>query len=168
MLRKIEHTAFVRRSYDDVCWLLERHGDEILELVSAVATQRSAAIVEASDATLPGIDLRDELELHAEPLVLDDNHARLEFTWEGNATKRLLASADIHLDIHPLVRRGPSATTEVILRADYRPPTQHRRSPETAIFGRRVVRAALHELLETFVRLLDDYEESPFLSQATS
>ncbi|MEQ8841718.1 MAG: hypothetical protein RIB98_12120 [Acidimicrobiales bacterium] len=167
-MRRIEHTAFVRRSYADVCWLLDRHSDEILELVGTAASERSAAIVEAADDTVPGFDEGHEPELAASPFVRDDNHARLDFTWEGNATKRLLVSVDIHLDIRPLVLRGPAATTEVTLRADYQPPVQHRRSPETALFGRRVVRAALHELLEAFVRRLEDFEESPFGRTTTS
>jgi hypothetical protein len=162
MLREIEHSAFVRRSFADVCWLLERHGDDILAQIGAAADERSASIVNAAEETLPGFDDSGELELSTGPFIQDENHALLSLTWDGNATKRLLVSVDITLDIHPLVRRGPSATTEVTLRARYEPPSQHRRSRETALFGRRVVRAALHELLERFAQLLENYEESPF------
>ena len=162
MMREIEHSTFVRRSYADVCWLLERHGDDILARIGAAADERSAVIVNAAEETLPGFDGSDALQLHTGPFIQDQSHAVISLTWDGNATKRLLVSVDIRLDIHPLVRRGPSATTEVTLRARYEPPRQHRRSPETALFGRRVVRAALHELLADFARLLEDYEESPF------
>ena len=63
------------------------------------------------------------------PLQLSHQHALLEFTWEGNAAKRLL----VNTAIRPLVRRGPAATTEITLRAAYQPPTAHRRSPETVL-----------------------------------
>jgi hypothetical protein len=161
MLRTIEHTAFVRRSFGDVAWLLERHGDEILEHVAGIAVDRSAEIQAAADDVLPGFDRRHAISLNAGPLVLSYQHALLEFTWEGNAAKRLLVNTAIRLDIRPLVRRGPAATTEISLRATYQPPSAHRRSPETVLFGRRVVKAALRELLDVLVRLLEDYEETP-------
>ncbi|MEZ5246975.1 MAG: hypothetical protein R2707_17920 [Acidimicrobiales bacterium] len=161
MLRTIEHTAFVRRNFADVAWLLERHGDEILAHVAGAAVARSAEIQEAADDAVLGFDRGHPISLNAGPLDVGPQHAVLEFTWEGNAAKRLLVNTAIRLDIRPLVRRGPGATTEICLRATYQPPTAHRRSPETVLFGRRVVKAALRELLDVLVRLLEEYEESP-------
>lgn len=160
MLRKIEHTSFARRSYGDIAWLLDRHGDEILEHVAGAAVERSAAIHAAAEHPIPGFDGSHVIDLRPGPLVLDDHHATLRFSWEGNATKRLLVNADIRLDIRPLVRRGPGATTEITLRAEYTPAIAHRRSPEHVLFGRRLVKAALRELLDVLVVLLEEFEES--------
>ena len=159
MLRKIEHTAFARRSYGDIAWLLDRHFDEIIEYVASAAVDRSAAIHAASETPIPGFDEGHPIDLTTGPLVLDDHHATVRFSWEGNATKRLLVNADVRLDIRPLIARGPGATTEITLRADYIPPTAHRRSPEAVLFGRRLVKAALKELLDVLVVRLEEFEE---------
>jgi hypothetical protein len=144
-----------------VAWILERHGDEMLRLVAGAAVDRSAEIQDAADDAVLGFDRGHAISLDAGPLILSAQHAVLEFTWKGNSAKRLLVNTSIRLDVRPLVRRGPAATTEISLRATYQPPAAHRRSPETVLFGRRVVKAALRELLDVLVRLLEDYEESP-------
>lgn len=162
MIRKIEHTGFARRPYADVCRILDRHGDMILEMVSSAAARRSVSLIRASDDALPGFDHTEQLRIRAIPFIYDTHHASVEFTWDANSKKRLLANVDTRIDIRPLVRKGPAATTELILRARYEPDASARRSPEMALFGRRVVRASLHQLLETLIATLEEYEESIF------
>lgn len=163
MHRAIEHTAFARRSFDDVCLILERHEDEIFGSATAAASQRSATLVEAADQEIAGFDSGEALAIRLTPLVHDKNRASIEFSWDANPTKRLLANVDARLDIRPLVRNAPSASTEITLRARYEPSAVGRRSPEAALFGRRVVKAALHRLLASIIASIDEYEESIFV-----
>lgn len=161
--RTIEHTAFVRRAYDDVCLILERHGDEVLSAATTAASQRSTALVAASEQEIHGYDPSEALLIETVSLARDHpNHAWLDFSWDANPTKRLLANVDTRLDIGPLIRSGPSQTTELTLRARYEPTAGSRRSPEAALFGRRVVKAALHRLLDSIVESIENYEESLF------
>lgn len=163
MHRTVEHTAFVHRNYDDVCRILERHAEPVFATATAAASRRSTALVAAGDQDLPGFDSSESLLVQIAPLAKDHaHHAWIEFRWEANPRKRLLANVDVRIDIRPLVKRGPSATTELTLRAHYVPDPGTRHSPETALFGRRIVKAALLRLLESFVTSIDDYEESIF------
>lgn len=162
MQRVIEHTAFAHRSFDDVCRILERHVDDVFSTATAAASQRSATLIDAADQQVPGFDSAESLQIRLTPLVRDKNHASIEFSWDANPTKRLLANVDARLDIRPLVKHGPAASTEIVLRAHYEPSAAGRRTPEVALFGRRVVKAALHRLLASIIESMDDYEENIF------
>ncbi len=151
---------FVHRSHDDICTILERHAHEVLETATTAGGKRSLALVEAGDHDLPGFDRAEPLRLLVDPLVRDHpNHAWIEFSWEANEKKRLLANVNARLDIRPLVKSGRRATTELTLWADHRPVQGTRRSPEAILFSRRVVKAAMHRMLETVAASLEDFEE---------
>ncbi|MFT5203717.1 MAG: hypothetical protein ACI9C1_003118 [Candidatus Aldehydirespiratoraceae bacterium] len=160
MRRLIEHAAFAHRSYGDVCHIFFHHGGAVLGKATNAASLRSVRLVEAGDQTIPGFDSAEALDLKLGPITQDKNHASMEFSWDANETKRLLANVYGRLDLRPLVKMGPSAMTEIVLRAEYTPSAVSRRSPEAVLFGRRVVKAALHRFLDDVVSGLDDYEES--------
>ena len=161
MERLIEHTAFVRRSFADVCHILERDALRVLIRATGAASHRATSVIDHADEELPGFDSSEQLCVAAEELERDhDRHAWIEFTWEANPRKRLLANVEARLDIRPLIESGPAASTELTLWARYDPAEGARRSRDTMLFGRRVVKAALHRLLEDAAQHLEDYEES--------
>lgn len=161
MPRPIEHTAFARRSFAGVCHILERNAATMLEEATAAASRDTARLVRNADEELPHFDSTEKLTVIVGAPERDgDRHAWVEFTWSANRRKRLLANVDARLDIRPLVRRGPTATTELTLRGRYEPAPDTRHAPETVLFGRRVVKAALHRLLGEIVTYIEDYEET--------
>lgn len=135
MHRTVEHTAFVHRNYDDVCRILERHAEPVFATATAAASRRSTALVAAGDQDLPGFDSSESLLVQIAPLAKDHaHHAWIEFRWEANPRKRLLANVDVRIDIRPLVKRGRpprpnsrSAPTTSPTRA----PATHRRRPSS-------------------------------------
>jgi hypothetical protein len=161
MERMIEHSAFVRRSFADVCHIFERDATAILARATVAASHRATTVVSQADQELPGFDSSEELTIQPGELIRDhDRHAWIEFRWQANPRKRLLASVEARLDIRPLIAGGPAASTELTLWARYTPRASQRRSRESALFGRRVVKVALHRLLEDMAEHLEEYEES--------
>jgi len=159
MERLIEHTAFTRRSFADVCHILEHDAMGLLAHATSAASRRVAAVIDNSDEHLPGFDSSERLSVKPSDLVRDhDRHAWIEFTWQANPRKRPLANVEARLDIRPLIAGGPAASTELTLWARYDPPKGPKR--DSVLFGRRVVKAALHRLLADVAEHLEDYEES--------
>ena len=160
MHRNIEHSAFVRRSFADICHILERDADTMLETATAATSDRTAELVSAAGETLPHFDPTEQLAVIVDEADHSGEHrAWIDFTWHADRRKRLLANVDAHLDIRPLVRARPP-TTELTLQAHYDPAPGARHSPETVLFGRRIVNAALHRLLTEIVTYLETYEET--------
>lgn len=161
MDRLIEHSAFVRRSFADVCHILERDASAVLSRATVAASHRATTVVRNAGQELPGFDASEQLTIRPGELTRDhDRHAWIEFTWKANPRKRLLASVEARLDIRPLISGGPAASTELTLWARYSPHAGARRSRESTLFGRRVVKVALHRLLEDITEHLEEYEES--------
>jgi len=161
MERLIEHSASVRRSFADVCHIFERDAASLLSRATLAASNRATTVIRHSEQELPGFDSSEQLTVQPGELTRNhDRHAWIEFTWQANPRKRLLASVEAHLDIRPLVSGGPAASTELTLWARYTPYAGSGRSRESTLFGRRVVKAALHRLLEDMAEHLEDYEES--------
>lgn len=158
--RTVEHTGIIRRPFDDVVEIVERMAPRMLQ-EGTRAADREARLLEPELHGITAFDPRERLEI-----VVEDRgshaatHAWVEFSWEANREKRLLANVDCRLDFHPLVRSGPRAKTELRLRAEYDPPPGHRHSPEAVMFGRRVVRAGLLRLVQEVTRFVEDYEET--------
>ena len=141
--------------------ILQRHGTAVLAAATTAAATRSTALVEAGDHDLVGFDHTEPLHLVVGPLVEDHpNHACVDFSWDANPTKRLLANVEARLDVRPLVKSGRRATTELTLTAHHHPAPGVGRSPEATVFSRRVVKAAMHRLLETLTLSLEDFEET--------
>lgn len=158
--RTVEHTGIIRRPFDDVVEIVERMAPRILS-AGTKAADREARLLEPELHGIPAFDPQERLRVviqgggsHAA------THVWLEFTWEANRDKRLLANVDCRLDFHPLLRSGPRAKTELRLRAEYDPPQGHRHSPETVMFGRRVVRVGLLRLVQEVTGFIEDYEET--------
>jgi hypothetical protein len=135
------------------------HAGAVLGKATNAASRRSVGLVEAGDQKIPGFKGSEVLELRLGPIAQDKNHASMEFCWVANEMKRLIAKVDVRLDLCSLVKMGPSATTEIVLRSQYTPSAVSRRSPEAVLFGRRVAKASLCRFLDDVVSGPDEYEE---------
>ena len=129
MPRTIEHTAFVHRTFADVCRILSRHPDEIFGIAATAAWRRSTDLVEGAERELAGFDSLEAVRVQLAPFVHDELFGSLELTFEADRAKRLLANVEARIDVRPLVRKGPAATTEINLRAQYLAHPGHRHSP---------------------------------------
>lgn len=158
--RTVDHTGLIRRPFVDVVDTVERAAPRMLQEGTRAADRETRGL-EPSSHGIPTFDPNEKLQIvvhdrGAEPA----DHVWVEFSWNANRDKRLLANVSCRLDFHPIVRSGPRAKTEVRLRAEYDPPPGHRNSPETVLFGRRAVRAGLLRLIQEVVRFVEDYEET--------
>lgn len=163
MRHTIQHTITVRRSFDDICHILSRHGSEVLTRATEVAARRSRSLAVDGPRELPLFDAAEHVRVQIEPLVQSGPHqASLQFTWDAHAEKRLLPNVDARIDLHPMVHRGPHASTTLRLHATYAPAPGARRTPDAMVFGKRVVKSALHRLVDNLTSQLETYEESIF------
>lgn len=158
--RTVDHTGIIRRPFDDVVDIVERMAPRLLEEGTRAADTESR-MLEPDRHGITDFDPQEELQV----VVIDAgthaaSHVWLEFSWQANRHKRLLANVNCRLDFHPLVSGGPRAKTELRLRAEYDPPPGHRYSPEAVMFGRRAVRAGLLRLVQEITRFIEDYEET--------
>ena len=159
--RTIELTALVRRGFDDVVEIVERRGQRMLADATDAAGHFVGDLVQHADRPLDGFDSSEPLTVVvADAATASAQHVWIEFTWDADRDKRLLANVRARLDFHPIVPSGRRSTTEVRLRAEYEPPASARHAPEAILFRRRLVRAALVDLLGRVTRFLEDYEDT--------
>jgi hypothetical protein len=159
--RTVEHTAHVRRSFDDVAEIVERHAVLVLRAGTEAAGVRSALLVADSSEPSGDFDPHEPLAVVIEGAGSDrHDHRFLEWRWTADREKRLLANVHARLDFQPVIGADRKRTTELRLRADYDPAPGWRHSPDTVLFGRRVVRAALDRMVEQMVVFLEEHEET--------
>lgn len=162
MRKSFEHCATVRRSFADVCHILERDPMAVMERATVAASLRSVALVAESAAALPDFDGSQPLAVEVDQIEhVSDQHARLRFRWTANRRKRLLANVETTMDIAPAIgETGRSGCTELTMTSSHDPASTTAKSTERLRFGRRVVSSALDRLLDDMVEHLEEYEES--------
>lgn len=159
--RTVEHAAQVRRSFDDVAEIVERHAVLVLRAGTEAAGVRSAHLISGSSEPSGEFDPQEPLTVVIDGAGTDRaDHRWLEWHWTADREKRLLANVHARLDFQPAAGAGRRRTTELRLRADYDPAPGWRHSPDSILFGRRVVRAALQRMVEQVVVFLEEHEET--------
>lgn len=152
MHRNLEHHAFVNRSYDELCAILDGRGPELIRAATVDAEQFAADLAGYLEQQLGFFDSEERLHAVAGPLEVRERQATMSLTWEADRTKRFLPNVDATIQVTPIISKGPSATSEIRLRGTYTPPRSRHHSLMEQALSRRLVDATLH----TFLRRLAD------------
>lgn len=160
MTRHILLSTTAERSFDDVCWILERHAEELFEDASDVAVDAATKLVTDSAEEIAHFDR------HARPVVEIRGLARprphqleLIIGWTGDPHRRFLPSVEATVLFSSVPgRRG---VTAIEVNAEHSPSSTTNRH-NLAVLVRRVVKGTLTRLLAQLVEQLEDYEESAF------
>lgn len=154
MSRAVHHHEYVSRSYEAICDDLEARGVALVESATAAASTFAADLAGYLEKRLGFFDRDERVEVVMGAVDRTKSRTLVPITWRADATRRLLPNVEAELQVTPILRRGPQATTELTLEGQYAPPrTRHGGLVERAL-TQRVVDATLHTFLRHLAEAL--------------
>lgn len=156
MDRKIRQTAYVERTFEDVCLELELNGRAILSRATDDASSRADHLVLHLDDDLSFFDPDETVTLVASSLKRQsDEMASMQLDWRADHHKRILPALDARLLVHAIIQSGPNAMTALSVTGLFAPPPSLRRRVEETLFKRKLIDAVVYRFVHSVAEILE-------------
>lgn len=156
MNRKLRQSAYVQLGFESVCRQLEQHAGVILSQATRDATSKADHLVLHLDHDVHFFNPAETVTLRASPLMREDREtASMRLQWRSDHGRRILPALDAQLDIHAIIRSGPSASTALTVTGLFTPPTVFRRRSDETLFKRKLVDVVVYQFVHSAAEALD-------------
>lgn len=159
MERYLHDYAYLHRSFEHVCMLLERYPERVLERATAHAADQAGELVIRLSVELGGFVLERDARIEVEEFDRQANVARLSFRWEAISNRSLFPMMHADLEVYRLTG-APRPLTQIAFVGHYRPPLAVLGAAADAFVGRRIAEAVVYHFVKG-VRANIEHELSP-------